>query len=195
MTWRGIVGKSFLPNQFIDYVQQTTFHGWQPRFVVLHNTSAPTLAQYRGYATRGITDERWLLNLEGYYRDQMKWSAGPHLFVTPERILAFTPLDKPGTHSPSWNGVSWGVEMVGEYDQEEFTQQMHDNVVHTLAVLHAKLGLDPHGLRYHKEDPLTTHKDCPGKNVPPKANLISDIEAALAKLGEGEHNPTTGLTS
>jgi len=187
--WRGIVGKAFSPGQFIDYVQQTVFHGWQPRFVVLHSTGAPTLEQYKGYATRPhpVTDEQWLLNLQGYYRDQMKWSAGPHLFVTPQKILAFTPLNVPGTHSPSWNGVSWGMEMVGDYQVELFDAQVKENAVNALAVLHAKLGLDPHGLKYHCEDPLTTHKECPGKNVGPKADMIAAIEASLAKLGEGEH--------
>jgi len=187
MSWRGIVGKSFSPAQFIQYVQDMTFGSWQPRFVVLHNTSAPTLAQYQAYAGHGVTDEQWLLNLQGYYRDTMGWSAGPHLFVTPTNILAFTPLNVPGVHSPSWNGVSWGVEMVGEYMTETFTDQMKENVVNTLAVLHAKLGLDPALMKYHKEDPLTTHKTCPGNNVPVKADMIAAIEASLANLGVGEH--------
>lgn len=188
MTWRGIVGKSFAPDQFILYVQSMTFQSWRPRFVVLHNTSAPTLAQYQGYAAHGISDEQWLRNLEGYYRDTQKWSAGPHLFVTPSRILAFTPLNVPGTHSPSWNGVSWGVEMVGEYETEAFTAQMKETVVNTLAILHAKLGLDPSLMKYHKEDPLTTHKTCPGKNVGPKEGIISAIEASLANISIGEHS-------
>ena len=193
MSWRGIVGKAFLPGQFIDYVGQTTFQNWRPRFVVLHNTSAPTLVQYQAYAGRGITDEQWLLNLQGYYRDQMKWSAGPHLFVTPDKVLAFTPLNVPGTHSPSWNGVSWGVEMIGEYETETFTDTMRVHVVNTLAVLHAKLGIDPQTLMYHREDPLTPHKTCPGKNVGPKSALITEVEQALANLGQGEHSAT--LTS
>jgi hypothetical protein len=39
-----------------------------------------------------MTDKRWAQNLVGYYRDRQKWSLGPHLFVTPGGILAFTPL-------------------------------------------------------------------------------------------------------
>lgn len=189
MSWRGIVGKSFNPVQFVDYVQQTQFHSWRPRFVVLHNTASPTLEQYRGFATRvhPVSDEQWLLNLQGYYRDKLKWSAGPHLFITPERVLAFTPLNVPGVHSPSWNGVSWGVEMVGDYEKEEFTGEMREHVVNTLAVLHAKLGLDPNLLKFHKEDHATTHDTCPGHNVGSKHDIIVGIEASLAKLGEGEH--------
>jgi hypothetical protein len=185
--WRGIVGKAFLPAQFIDYVQQTVFHSWQPRFVVLHSTGAPTLTQYKAYAGHGVSDEQWLLNLQGYYRDQQGWSAGPHLFVTPEKILAFTPLNVPGVHSPSWNGVSWGMEMVGDYQSEPFDPGVKTNAINALAVLHAKLGLDPNQLRFHCEDPLTTHKECPGKNAGPKADIIAAIEASLANLGQGEH--------
>jgi hypothetical protein len=33
-----------------------------------------------------ITDEKWAQNLVGYYRDEQKWSADPHLFVTPAGI-------------------------------------------------------------------------------------------------------------
>ena len=34
-----------------------------------------------------------------------------------------------------------------------------------LAGLHRLAGLDPATLRLHKEDPKTTHKFCPGKNI------------------------------
>ena len=80
--------------------------------------------------------------------------------------------------------------MVGEYMTETFTDQMKENVVNTLSVLHAKLGLDPELMKYHKEDPLTTHKTCPGNNVPVKADMIAAIEASLANLGVGEHTVT-----
>lgn len=58
-------------------------------------------------------------NLQSYYRDTMKWSGGPHLFVADDLVWAFTPLTVPGVHSPSWNNVSWGVELVGDYSTEQ----------------------------------------------------------------------------
>jgi len=60
------------------------------------------------------------------------------------------------------------------------------NTVFALATLHTALSLDPQTLRFHKEDPRTTH-DCPGKNVD-KANMIARIEAAMG----GDH-PFRGL--
>jgi hypothetical protein len=98
------------------------FGAWRPRFIVVHNTSAPDLKTWNGWQARKppITDEKWAQNLVGYYRDQQHWSAGPHLFVTPAGILVFSPLTGPGTHSPAWNSISWGVETVGEFEREPF---------------------------------------------------------------------------
>ncbi|HEV2715317.1 MAG TPA: hypothetical protein VGU64_08645, partial [Terriglobales bacterium] len=56
--------------------------------------------------------------LERYYRDENHWSGGPHLFVADDLMWVFTPLNVPGVHSPSWNRVAWGVELVGDYDKE-----------------------------------------------------------------------------
>ena len=93
MTWRGIVGKSFTSiDDFSAYVDTVQFNLWRPKFVVVHNTSAPDLATYAKWQARGNpSDEQWALNLQGYYRDQMGWSAGPHLFVTPRSIIASSP--------------------------------------------------------------------------------------------------------
>ena len=51
----------------------------------------------------------------------------------------FTPLTTPGVQSPSWNAISWGVEIVGEYEEEEFTETVKSNVAEALATLHGKL--------------------------------------------------------
>src|SRR5712692_11270909 len=44
----------------------------------------------------------------------------PHLFVADDLIWVFTPLTVSGVHSPSWNSITWGVEMVGNFDTEDF---------------------------------------------------------------------------
>src|SRR5262245_28297155 len=41
MAWKGIVGKSFTPDGFAAYVAGLKFGVWRPKFVVVHNTSAP----------------------------------------------------------------------------------------------------------------------------------------------------------
>ena len=187
MAWQGIVNRNFTAEQFATYVPSLHFTNWRPSFVVLHNTSAPTLAQW--HHTDG---HQRMLNLESYYRDTMHWSAGPHLFVANDAIWAFTPLTVPGVHSPSWNRVSWGVEMVGEYETEPFDSgagaKVRDLTVEALAVLHATMGFDSSSLRFHKEDPATTHNSCPGQHVH-KADVVQRLHTRLAAIYAGEHDP------
>lgn len=128
-------------------------------------------------------------NFESYYRDEQHWSAGPHLFVADDLIWVFSPLTTPGVHSPSWNAISWGIEMVGGYDQEAFSPAVRENTIDALATLHVWLGIDPAGLRFHKEDPRTTHKNCPGKNVV-KTDMLARLQNRIAQLTPGEHLPT-----
>jgi hypothetical protein len=179
--WKGIVGRGFRPQEFEGYVASLTFTHWRPQFAVVHNTSEPRLSQW--HSTPG---EQRMRNLESYYRDVQKWSAGPHLFIADDLIWVFTPLTTPGVHSPSWNAISWGVEMVGEFEQEEFNPAVRENTVDAIAMLYAWAGLNAATLRFHKEDPKTTHKECPGKNVE-KDDLIARIQERLATRNGGEH--------
>jgi len=197
MTWRGIVGRSFSPDEFEAYVESLKFGIWRPRFVVVHNTSAPDLKTWNNWQirTKPVTDEQWAQNLVGYYRDQQHWSAGPHLFVTPRGILVFSPLTGPGTHAPSWNSVSWGVETVGEFEREAFSGSIKTNLIAALAILHAAAGLqlEPYsrgvrGLHFHKEDPKTTHKSCPGKNMI-KSELIKAVQSEIIHRHPGGGHP------
>lgn len=91
----------------------------------------------------------------------------------------FTPLTTSGVHSSSWNGIAWGVEMVGDYEVEPFEAAVRDNTVLALAVLHGHQGLDAEIIRFHKEDPQTTHRTCPGGNVD-KADLIQRVQERMA---------------
>jgi N-acetylmuramoyl-L-alanine amidase len=182
-TWKGIIGRGFTPQGFKDYVGSLSFRDWRPQFVVVHNTSAPRLSQWHSHP-----GEERMRNLESFFRDTQGWSAGPHLFIADDLIWVFTPLITSGVHSPSWNGISWGVEMVGEYEEEEFSPAVRENTVDALATLHAWRGLDPKTIRFHKEDPKTTHTTCPGRNVN-QADLIGRVAERIA--GDlGEH-PTT----
>jgi hypothetical protein len=177
--WKGIVGKGFTASEFETYVHGIELGEWKPEFIVLHNTSEPRISQW--HTTPGA---QRMINLQSYYRDQQGWSAGPHLFVADDLIWVFTPLTVPGVHAPSWNEVSWGVEMVGEYEDEPFDfgsgAVVRDNAVSALATLSVKAGLDSHSLRLHKEDPRTTHKECPGKNVD-KADMIQRVHDEIGR--------------
>ena len=182
--WKGIVNRSFTPNDFVTYVAGLQFGAWRPQFVVVHNTASPTLAQW--HTAPGETRMR---NLESFYRDKQQWSAGPHLFVADDLIWAFTPLTTSGVHSPSWNSIAWGMEMVGDYETEAFTSgpgaRVRANAISALATLHGSAGLDPQTIRFHYEDPKTTHK-CPGKNVV-KGELIAAVVDELHRRQSGDH--------
>jgi uncharacterized protein YodC (DUF2158 family) len=180
------VDKSFFAQEFATYCDEFTKHEelvWKPQFVVLHNTAVPTYAQWNKVpgATR-------MKNLEHYYRDVEKWHEGPHLFIA-DKIWIFTPLSMPGVHSPSWNKISWGVELVGDYEIESLSDTVRLNAVAALVALH-KLGqINPVTMKLHREDPLTTHA-CPGHNIH-KETFISWILADTAKTGFPMTSPNT----
>ena len=56
-TWKGVVGKSFTPDGFAAYIAGLKFNAWRPRFVVVHNTSAPDTKTWQGWQARKITDD------------------------------------------------------------------------------------------------------------------------------------------
>jgi hypothetical protein len=176
--WKPIVGLTFDPLSFDVYCKSLTWATWRPSFIVVHNTSVPTLAM----RPDGFTSQH-IQNLVGYYRDKQGWSAGPHLFIDDHQIWVFTPLTTTGRHSPSWNALSIGIEMLGEFQTERFDSgrgaAVHKNTVCAIVSLSGALGLDPDAMKLHKEDPKTTHKTCPGKNVS-KQTLIAEVKDGLA---------------
>ncbi|RDC62667.1 peptidoglycan recognition protein family protein [Adhaeribacter pallidiroseus] len=182
--WKGIVGNNYVAESFDSYCHSLAWSAWRPSFIVLHNTGIPSLAQ----RPQGLTAKH-LDSLQAYYRDQQGWKGGPHLFIDDQQIWVFTPLTVSGTHSPSWNKVALGIEMLGDYEKEPFHSgrglAVRRNTVSAIATLCAILGLDPHTLRLHREDPLTTHA-CPGKNVR-KLEIIQEVQDLMVQRHAGEH--------
>ena len=185
--WIEIVNRSFTMEEFDTYCHTLQWTSWRPIFIVLHNTEEPNLKQ----CPNGLTEKNIQVEVK-YYRDEKKWHAGPHLFIDDRQIWAFTPLTVPGVHSPSWNRLAWGVETLGNYEVEAFTSgrgaKVRDNAIAALATLHAVLGIDAHTMRFHKEDPNTTHKKCPGKNVR-KLEMIQAVDDLIRSRHGGEHSP------
>jgi N-acetylmuramoyl-L-alanine amidase-like protein len=183
-TWKEIVGKSFTIEAFDAYCHTLVWNAWRPSFIVLHNTAVPSLAQRPG----GFTQAH-MQGFVTFYRDQQKWSAGPHLFVDDRQVWAFTPLTMSGVHSPSWNKLALGLEMLGDYENESFSEgrglAVRRNAVAAIATLSAVLGLDPEQMRIHREDPLTTHA-CPGRNVR-KLEMIQQVHDLMIARHAGEH--------
>lgn len=185
--WKGIVGQSFTADGFDDYCHTLHWTAWRPTFITLHNTASPSLKD----RPLGLTKQH-ILNLEKFYRDQQGWKAGPHLFVDDRQIWVFTPLIVSGTHSPCFNKVALGVEMLGDYNKEAFDSgrglAVQQNAVAAIATLSAVLGFDPGTMRLHKEDTCTTH-DCPGKNVN-KGKFIQAVRDLMQhRHGEGHLEP------
>jgi N-acetylmuramoyl-L-alanine amidase len=184
MAWKGIVGLSFGAEDFDRYCHDLKWPAWRPSFIALHNTAIPSLAQ----RPQGLT-RKHIANLEVFYRDERGWSAGPHLFIDDRQIWIFTPLTLSGVHSPSWNKVAIGVEMLGDYATEEFDSgrglDVQENAIAAIATLSAVLGIDPETMRLHKEDKRTDH-DCPGRKVN-KARFIRKVQDLMAERHAGEH--------
>lgn len=183
--WKPIVGLSFDPLSFDIYCKSVTWTAWRPSFIVVHNTAVPNLGQRPKGLTRQHID-----NLVSYYRDQQGWSAGPHLFVDDKQIWVFTPLTTTGRHSPSWNSVALGLEMLGNFNTDDFDSGrgalVRKNAVAAMASLCGALGLDPQATKLHKQDPNTTHRDCPGSGVS-RTKIIAEVQAALDSHYKAEH--------
>ena len=182
--WKQIVGLSFNAAQFDAYCHSLQWNAWRPSFITLHNTASPTLAQRPSGLTKTHID-----NLVSFYRDTQKWSAGPHLFIDDKQIWVFTPLTMSGVHSPCFNKLALGFEMLGDYEKENFKTgrglAVRKNAVAAIATVSAVLGLDPTTLRLHKEDTCTNHA-CPGKNVI-KAEIIAEVQALIVARHGGGH--------
>lgn len=184
-----IVARKFTHAEFKTYLAGLKIPAWA-HFIVVHNTSSPDIKLYtQNWMKRPAakwTPEIWLRNLVSYYAG-MGWKGGPHLFIPPQEdtILVLNSLLVPGTHTPSWNRFSIGVETVGEFEREPFEDPTRANLVAALAMLHEKLSLWPDGyslgssgLHFHKEDHATTHRTCPGRNMV-KADLVGRVLAAM----------------
>jgi len=181
--WKTPVARSFDAAGFREYVGGLTFTAWRPRFVVVHNTWQPTLKNWHDY-----TGAQRMRGFENFYRNERGWSAGPHLFVADDFIWVFTPLTTSGVHSPSWNAFSWGVEVVGDFATEAFAGAIASNAISALATLHEIAGLDPMSMRPHRDDPLTSHKGCPGVRLEIPA-LKEAVLDELARRKQGDHVP------
>lgn len=160
--------------EFEPYVRSLKIREhWSPTKLVLHNTAKPNL---KTWVSKKTSQEKRLDNLETYYLSR-GWNGAPHLFVSPTHICVFNALTRRGTHSPSYNFVAFGIEMVGDYDVEEFNSgpglKVQEHTVAACGVLCYHARIDTAQIFLHKEDPKTDH-DCPGKKVN-KAVMVKKI--------------------
>lgn len=195
MSWPAIK-RNFTQQGFADYVKTLVWSRWRPTAVVWHNTAAPSLAQWiksaeadrREGLVPGISRIR---SLENFFRNNRDWSGCPHLFIANDYIWVMNPLGEPGVHSPSWNHIALGIEMIGDFSREDDDAgeglRVKNNTIFATALLCSTLGIDPLSkIWLHKQDPKTTH-DCPGEDIArDKGDMIESVGHLMAG---GEHNP------
>lgn len=169
----GMVGAGFSPRGFAAYVKLQKFD-WRPAFIVVHHTVTPTLAQWKRMSGEQRVDQ-----MAKVFKER-GWSGGPHLFIDDEQIWVLNPVTKPGVHAGTWNQISIGVEIVGDYATEPFDGFVRVNTVSAIATLSDALGLDPRTLRFHSELPGTRKAACPGANVR-QDYLIRLVQLDLAR--------------
>lgn len=182
--WPGFDPTPYTRDEYAAHVASLPHLPWV-KFLVVHNTGSPTLAQW---VDAGVSEVQRLANLEHYYEVTEQWHAGPHGFVSRNHICGFSDPTKPGVHASCFNSVSLGFEMVGDYSTESFSTGdgalVRDNAVFAFAVWHRKLGLRPDkyvygitGVHPHKAC-LRDHHDCPGRGV----DMIDFRQRVLAEM-------------
>lgn len=188
MVWADFDGKAYTRDEFAARVATLRWRHWKPSGIALHNTAAPTLAQW---AESGPRHDARIRNLQSYFENKRRWHAGPHLFISRNFINGFSNILKPGVHSRCFNATHIGIEMVGDYGSEEFNSGdgslVRDNTVFAMAHLYRALKFKPSCLVFHKECRRDNH-DCPGRKVD-KAAMIRRVVDTIRTL-DGAGPPT-----
>jgi len=177
-----LVGRFFTLDEFAQYLQSTDMNHmrWSPSGITVHHTAAPNLSQRK----KGFEDKH-MQYLRDYYKNKLRWSSGPHLFVDDNGIWVFTPLTDRGVHARSFNSSRYGIEMLGDFDYKDDPtkgrgQKVMDNTKAACAMLMKYRGISRNKLNFHNMDPLTS-KTCPGLKVKFKP-FEKDVHAILDAL-------------
>ena len=182
--WKNFEGIARTREQTLERINALQWTDWRPQGITLHNTALPTLAQW---AETGAAHDARIRNLQEFY-EQTK--AGTPARTGSSRATGSigSPIRSvPGIHSRCFNKTRFGIEMVGDYNKEEFNSgdgaMVRDNAVFLIAALNLKFNFDPGDLTFHVECKKDNH-DCPGKKVV-KADVISRVREMMATLRSG----------
>lgn len=172
------VGKKWKIEEFKEYLK-TLEKPQHVKKIVVHHTGMPTLS----LRENGLTSQH-IINIREFYKTK-KWKSGPHLFVDDFYISGMTPLNEKGTHAVSFNSISIGIEVLGNYDFESpFTgrgKKCWENTASVLLDLFQWLEIEPNlsNLLFHRDD-KKTNKSCPG-NLIKKEWVLELIENERVK--------------
>lgn len=158
------VGKVWSNSSFEEYLKTIKPPTWA-KSVTLHHTASPSLAM----RPIGLTAQH-INNIASYYKNKLGWSSGPHLFIDENDIWGMCPLTEYGVHAVSFNRNSIGIEVLGDYDEENPKEnrglECWKLASDATYLLLKWLGLKPNTktVLFHRDDPKTS-KTCPGKKV------------------------------
>lgn len=142
--------------------------------LVLHHTYVPNQAQWNGISS--------MRGMQRYYAS-LGWTSAPHIYVAPDGIWLFTPLDRVGIHAGTGNsgrsnGVFWysiGLEMVGDFDKVRPSGAVWEQTKVVIGSISRKTGITPRRLvSFHRD--YTNQKSCPGWAVT-KEWVWAEVEA------------------
>jgi len=133
--------------------------------IVIHHTWRPLPSQWRGRSS--------IEGMKAYYeRQSPPWTAGPHLFIvtgspnpSDDGIWQMTPLNMVGVHATVCNPTTWGIEVVGDYDDEPWTFSTKQLAVGAAAALAKWRGIiiSPQTVKGHRD--CKSSKSCPGNAI------------------------------
>ena len=176
---QGLLKQSYTLAQFEDYLKSEVapkMGAWRPGMIVDHNTGAMVWPGFDHHGKQ-ITPAQRIENMSVDWVAR-GFSGGPHLVISPDGMInTVWPLWLPGTHSPSWNHQSWGIEHTGDFNTEQMPIAQRDTSLGAKKLLYRMLGLVANNDTYklHLEDPKTSHKHCPGPNFGTKAWWLAKL--------------------
>lgn len=160
---------------------------------IVHHTYRPLQSQWRGRATMD--------GLKNFYIGK-GWDAGPHLFIAAnspnpadDGIWQLTPLNMVGIHAGVCNSHYWGMEVVGDYDNEVWSEQTKHFAVAAIGELFKwrALSVTASSVKGHRD--CNSPKTCPG-NAIDLNNVRQWINSYIADIPEQiEVNPNSALLS
>jgi hypothetical protein len=173
------IGKVWTAESFEQHLKGSRKPAWC-NAICLHHTAAPSL-QMR---PKGLLMQHIHNMKSGYV--QKGWKSGPHLYIDEDQIYAMTPLMERGVHAVSFNSRAIGIEVLGDYDDEDpFTGrglQCWHLAAKTTALLLNWLGaeMNESTILFHRDDPKTS-KTCPGSKIKKDwfFNLISKDQSSV----------------
>ena len=161
-----VVGHRFSQTEFLAYLESSDLEEmqWDPTGITMHHTASPDLAiRPNGF------EERHMGYLRDYYKDDLGWSRGPHIFTVDNGIWVFCALTMRGIHAVSFNSSRFGIEMLGDFSYNDDPnsgrgKRSTDMGKFAAAAIMKVLGISTGKLNFHRHDPETT-KDCPGRKI------------------------------